>query len=425
MIDGKMKVLFITAYYTPCNLGWGYMRLCEQVADGLHARGHQVAVLTSQYVDGDEVKPYPVHRDLVIDPDWNISTSAMQQFFVGRRDRENKAVARLHEINNTFKPDVIFIWHGHGLPRLVFQVAEQLGKAVYYFANYLPEMPDEYDLYWRSFPNSGLNTLIKRLLAPIALRQLAQEGKPVPLTYSNVITVSQYVRDRLVNDQLIPSSATSIPNGIDVEMFRGDVRTVDLNKRPLRCLTAGRLDPTKGFHTVVEAFALLQKVTSLDSIECTIMGGGMASYKEQLVQQVADANLQETVKFREPVSITEWANVLDEYDVFILPSEWSEPLASVMLEAMAKGMLMIGTPIGGSGEVLDHLETGLAFQPGNAEELASHIKLILNDPNLITTLAENGQKFVRKEYNIIHIIDRIEAYLRNKIGMQMSELEGQ
>ncbi|MEM7330669.1 MAG: glycosyltransferase family 4 protein [Chloroflexota bacterium] len=425
MIKNKMKVLFITAYYTPCHLGWGYMRLCEQVADGLYERGHQVAVLTSQYVDGDEVKPYPVHRDLIIDPDWNVSTSAMQQFFVGRRDRENQAVKRLQEINDPFQPDIIFIWHGHGLPRKVFQVAENWGKAVYYFANYLPEMPDEYELYWRSFPNKGLNSFVKRMLAPIALRQLAQEGKPVPLQYTNVVTVSQYVRDRLVNDQLIPPTAVSIPNGIDVDMFWGDVRQVDLEKRPLRCLTAGRLDPTKGFHTVVEALALLQKEMPLDQLECTIMGGGMASYKEQLVQQVAAAGLQRVIKFRDPVSITEWANVLDEYDVFILPSEWSEPLASVMLEAMSKGMLMIGTPIGGSGEVLRHLETGLAFTPGDSQELAEQFKLILNDLNLVTTLAEKGQSFVRQAYNINHIVDRIEAYLQNRIGLRLMETEGQ
>lgn len=415
MLNKPMNILFITAYYTPCHLGWGYMRLCEQVADGLHGRGHNIAVFTSTYVDGDEVKPYPIYRDLIIDPDWNSDTPAMKQFFVGRREREQQAVARLKALNDAFKPDIIFIWHGHGLPRKLFQVAESWGTAVYYMANYLPEMPDEYIRYWETHTPKSINGFIKGQLAKIALKQLQQEGKPVPLAYPNVVTVSRYVRDRLVEDGLIPETAVSIPNGIDWELFRGEVREVDLEKRPLRCLTAGRLDPTKGFHTVIEALALLRQEMPLDKIECTIMGGGMDSYRRQLVRQVEEAQLAKTVTFREPVSITEWADVLDEYDVFILPSEWSEPLASVMLEAMAKGMLMIATPIGGSGEVLRHMETGLAFAPGNPEALAEQLKCLLNEPELVSELASQGQKLVQAEYNINHIVERIESYLLSVI----------
>ena len=77
-----MKILFITAYFTPCRFGWGYMRLCEQVAGGLQARGHSAAVLTSSCVDGAEIKSYPVHRLLTIDPDWDRKASAFQQFFL-------------------------------------------------------------------------------------------------------------------------------------------------------------------------------------------------------------------------------------------------------------------------------------------------------------------------------------------------------
>ena len=60
------------------------MRICEQVADGLAARGHKVAVLTSTYQDGPEVKSYPVFRQLTIEPDWLLPESPAKQFFFGR-----------------------------------------------------------------------------------------------------------------------------------------------------------------------------------------------------------------------------------------------------------------------------------------------------------------------------------------------------
>lgn len=119
-----MKILFVTAYYPPCDYGWGYMRICEQVADGLHDRGHEVAVLTSTYRHGEEFKPYPVHRLLRIDPDWALDRNAMLQFFVGRRQREAEDTEYLVSLVAQFQPDIIFIWHGHGLARQVLKTAE-------------------------------------------------------------------------------------------------------------------------------------------------------------------------------------------------------------------------------------------------------------------------------------------------------------
>lgn len=66
-----MKILFIANYYPPSRYGWGYMQRCKEVADGLAARGHEIAVLTSTQRNGPEVvRPYPVHRLLNIEPDW-------------------------------------------------------------------------------------------------------------------------------------------------------------------------------------------------------------------------------------------------------------------------------------------------------------------------------------------------------------------
>jgi len=90
-----MKVLFISNFYPPSKQGLGYMQLCEEVADGLAARGHSVAVLTSTDLDGDEQeRPYPVYRQLEIDPDWINGQSTSRQFFFERRRKEALALSR-------------------------------------------------------------------------------------------------------------------------------------------------------------------------------------------------------------------------------------------------------------------------------------------------------------------------------------------
>ena len=125
-----MRVLFITAYFPPCQYGWGYMRICEQVADGLAERGHEVSVLTSTYQDGPEVKPYPVYRHLTIVPDWLLSDSPAKQFFVGRKQREQTAVSHLHQIIANFKPDVLFVWDAFGLSDVMLREAEESSSPV-------------------------------------------------------------------------------------------------------------------------------------------------------------------------------------------------------------------------------------------------------------------------------------------------------
>ena len=126
-----MKILFITNYYPPSNYGWGYMQLCEEVADGLAVKGHEIAVLTSTQCDGAEIpRAYPVHRLLPIDPDWNSNKSAAWQFFVGRRQREEQALAHFQRLVEQFEPQIIFVWHAIGLPRVLLQAVEQQNESV-------------------------------------------------------------------------------------------------------------------------------------------------------------------------------------------------------------------------------------------------------------------------------------------------------
>lgn len=412
-----MKVLFITAYYPPCSYGWGYMRICEQVADGLSTLGHDICILTSKHQDGDEPeRPYPVYRWLSIDPDWALPQSATRQFFVGRKEREAQAVESLHKLVDSFNPDIIFIWHANGLSRVMLQTAENLPNiaTVYYFANYLPEYPDEYITYWTTPSHSFFTKLIKWPLAKIAQGILASEGKPITLSYPHSISVSDYVRHRLVSQGLINAqNAITIPNGVDLNLF-SSVNSQENGSTPsgaIKCIIAGRVSPEKGIHTVLQAFNLLHTQNQLQNISLTIIGDGPKEYKEGLKQFVTDHNLQNFVSFEAPVTVDEMPKVLNLHHILILPSEWDEPLACIMLEAMASNLLVIGTTTGGSGEALFHNNTGLVFEAGDSQSLATQIARVIAEPDIITQLAQTGQQEVHNNFTIQGTVKRIEQHL--------------
>lgn len=394
------------------------MQLCEEVADGLAAKGHTIAVLTSTYCDGQEFpRTYPVYRLLCIDPDWHSRHLGAWQFFVGRRQRERQAIANLRQVLTTFRPEVIFVWHILGLPRILFKEAEQLPNlpAAYYMADYLPELPDEYIQYWHLPPIHWTAKVLKRPLIMLGLHILAGEGKPISLNYENVICVSNYVMQRLVSQGLISPNAVVIHNGIDFSQFSpgNTCNSPQFLSGRLRCLIAGRVVPDKGIHTVIEALALLRARADLKGITLTILGNGPAAYLNQLQEQVSSNHLHDIVTFRSTVPREHMPDILANHDALILPSEYQEPLARAIQEAMAIGLLVIGTTTGGSSELLVHERTGLVFEVGNPESLALQLSRALSEPELVRNLARMGQEEVIKNFNIQQTINQIESYLIN------------
>jgi glycogen synthase len=414
-----MRILVITSYFPPSRLGWGYMQLCEEVTDGLATRGHHLAVLTSTARDGSEIeRRYPVHRLLEIDPDWNAKQSAAWQFFAERRSREGRALAHLQQVCASLQPDIIFIWDAIGLPRALLLAAERYAPAttVYYFANYLPELPDEYLAYWQREPATTIGKLTKGALGRVALAQLRREGKPVPLQYRHTICVSQYLRQRFVSKGLIPESAVVIHNGVDLAIFstpRSDFSA--LPAKPLRCLVAGRVVPDKGIHTVIEAFGLLsQRDETRGQVSLTILGDGLADYLHTLRQRVAALGLEALVQFMAPVQRAQMPEILAQHDALLLPSEYAEPIARSMQEAMAMGLLVIGTITGGSGELLRHEQNGLVFPPADVPALATQVARAATTPGLRARLASQGQQDVRARFDIRMTVEKIEDYLTER-----------
>ena len=410
-----MRILFVTNYYPPSSYGWGYMQLCEEVADGLSDRGHDVAVLTSTDCLGEEIdRPYPVYRLLHLDPDWQCGQSTARQFFVGRRRREKEDIEHLRRLVAEFQPQIVFFWHYIGIPRTVLQTAEQMTDVgvAYYLAGYHPEMPDEYINYWSKQGVTSTGRFLKRPLAKMALDMLAREGKPVSLRYDNVACVSDYVRQRLISQGLISPNAVVIYNGVELAEFspRQNDPTSSASDG-LRCIITGHVKREKGAHTIIEALALMQSDENLGKISLTILGGGEPAYVSHLQETVRHNGLDGVVKFHDPVPREQVPGFLRQHNTLILATTYDEPLARAMQEGMAMGLLVIGTITGGSGELLMHERTGLVFEAGNPESLAEQFRRALNEPELVEQMAQAGQQEVMERFTIQRTIEQVESFL--------------
>lgn len=415
-----MKILFVSNFYPPTQLGLGYMQLCEEVADGLATRGHSVAVLTSTYRDGDEPeRPYPVYRLLPIDPDFLSGKPMARQFFIGRRDRERQAILDLCRLRDEFNPDILFVWHAIGLPKVMLKEAETWQKplVVYYLADYQPEIGDEYLDYWNRESYNSLAILTKAPLSALARNQLAREGKPIRLKYEHAICVSEFVRQRLVKGGQIPESAVVIHNGVDLKRFspNGNLSVAGASDI-LRCIVAGRVIPDKGVHTIVAAFALLGDKPEREQLSLTILGDGPRDYLESLKRVVIEHGLEGTIFFQGAIPRQEMPAVLASHDALILASEYDEPLARSIQEAMAMQLLVIGTVTGGSGELLANERTGLVFQAGDAQSLAHQLAKAAREPEMVQRLRLAGRQKVEAEFDIQKTIAWVEEYLQKVIS---------
>lgn len=410
-----MRILFVTNYYPPCDYGWGYMQLCEEVADGLAARGHEIAVLTSTYRHGeDPPRPYEVHRLLTIEPDWYSGRSAAWQFFVGRRAREKRAIDHLEQLVSSFRPSTMCIWHDLCMSRgLLYAIETTLRVPVaYYLAAPMPEVGDEYIQYWSDRATRSLAAPLKALLARVALAALEAEGRPHELKYENAMCVSAHIHKRLTSRSLVGAGSQIIYNGVSLDEFEPSRFPGQKHSEGrLRALVAGRICSEKGVHTAVAALGILRARQAAQGVYLTILGDGPADYVENLRRRVHEYGLDAQVSFRSPVPREEMPRMLAGHDVLLLPSEYPEPLARSMQEGMAMGLLVIGTNTGGSGELLVDGETGLVFDPGDADGLAEQFFRAVDDPALCDRLARNAYHMIRERFGIDRTIGKVEQYL--------------
>jgi glycosyltransferase involved in cell wall biosynthesis len=200
---------------------------------------------------------------------------------------------------------------------------------------------------------------------------------------SRMIAVSAAVRDDIVRTNLIsyPDKVVTIYNGIDVKAFMDSNLTREEARTQLRLPdrdtfvygTVGRLVETKGQDVLLKAFARVCEKYP----ESWLVLAGEGRLESKLRGLAAELGIQESVIFlghRHDIP-----EVLKAYDVFVLSSV-AEGLPGALLEAMATGLPVIASRVGGVPEILNNSELGTMVSPRSVDELASAMKGLYRKP---------------------------------------------
>jgi glycogen(starch) synthase len=408
------RVLFLSNGYPPGAPG-GYEQLCAETAGALTRRGYEVCVLTvgtppvTRHQDCDGVR---VYRALHPEVAGGVASTALR--LLQRRRLEEESLQALQTVIARERPAAALVWGMWNVPRAVPAALERLlpGRVGYYLCDYWPALPSAYEQQFRTPAVRTMAALPKRLLARPALAYLARQPRPA-LRLERPICVSRAVRDGLVELGIPIQAASIIHNGIHLSDFPfRSWSHPNETATGFSLLYAGRLVPEKGVPTAIRALALLAGRRA-ERVTLDLVGSGEPHYERRLRHLVADHGLDSRVSFCGSVARTLMPATLARHHALVLPSEWAEPLPRIPMEAMATGLVVIGTTTGGSGELLVEGKTALTFAPGDAPGLARQIERLLDDPTLGPRLAASGRRWVEARFTLGRMVDQLEAVLHD------------
>jgi L-malate glycosyltransferase len=108
--------------------------------------------------------------------------------------------------------------------------------------------------------------------------------------------------------------------------------------------------------------------------------------------------------------------LLSHCDVLVFPSIAAEALPRMPQEAMACGLVVVGTTTGGTRELLLDGETGLTFPAEDDETLSNQLLRLAREPELRRRLAQAGRQTILEKFTMDRMVDEIESYLQEVVG---------
>jgi glycosyltransferase involved in cell wall biosynthesis len=171
-----------------------------------------------------------------------------------------------------------------------------------------------------------------------------------------------------------------VPNGVDLRLFHPAAPATRIPSRKIRCVAVARLIERKGLGDLIRALALLER----GRFELEIVGGGA---DQRVLQDLAvELGVANDIRFLGPLPRVEVAERYRAADLFTLPSS-AEAFGNVFAEALASGLPIVGSAIGGIPDLVEHGSNGLLVPPGDVQALAGAIRYLGDDPELRAEMA--------------------------------------
>jgi glycosyltransferase involved in cell wall biosynthesis len=391
--DMAVRVVHLIQRYPPA-LG-GSETWCREVSRYLSSVGDEVKVLTMDILDEEEYWRDPPLRQ------WATR--------LGRIDWDDGVLVRRYRRSLP----IHLVYH------LLFKVILDRTLRLYFYGPHSAEM---YGSLWREFaaadvihlhtvpyPHNLFGYVAARLRKKrVVITPHFHPGHPNYERRSNywllkgcdaVICVSPYEREYLISQGLDPKKLVVTGNGVhaeayvakDLPRFQAElIRRHELSVATKVVVFVGRKQEYKGVATLVDAVRIL----SLEDDVVLFMAGPSSDWFEEYYATLSEKDRQRIIDLG-TVSEQEKVNLLHVADVLALPSRF-EAFGIVFLEAWACGTPVIGAAAGAIPSVVG--EGGLTFEPGNVQDLADKLRIVLNDAERSREMALLGQRRVFEQF---------------------------
>ncbi|MCC6934552.1 MAG: glycosyltransferase family 4 protein [Candidatus Yanofskybacteria bacterium] len=192
-----------------------------------------------------------------------------------------------------------------------------------------------------------------------------------------------------------------VPNGVDVAAMSGGSRV--RNPDPT-VLTVSRLVPKNNLEGVIRAF--VRVCETIPQARLLIVGDG--PLRRGLEELSSALGARERIEFMGSVPHERLPVVYSVADVFVRPSR-SEGLGNVFLEAMAAGIPVVASPVGGIPDIVEHERTGLLCDPNDPDDIARQIVRAMTDAHLREQIVSHASALAAREYDWSVIARRMYA----------------
>ncbi len=245
---------------------------------------------------------------------------------------------------------------------------------------------------------------------PDTFRRMALQRWLAPLANMTFAVSEQLKLDLVKHVRLAKDRIHVIYNGVDLGRFASTDRVraralLGVDQATTVIGSVGRLAAVKNYKLLVRAIA------AIPGVDLVLIGDG--PQRGQIEAEAAAAGICERVRLlghREDV-----AELLPGLDVFVLPS-LSEGMSNTLLEAMACGLPVVASRVGGNVELVRNGVTGILFPSEDAEALSTALRPLCADAGLRATMGLQGKRRAREQFGIDTMIDAYQSMYARAIA---------
>lgn len=235
---------------------------------------------------------------------------------------------------------------------------------------------------------------------------------------ARVITLSRYMKDKAAMIHgTAPERITVNPGGVDLERFSppGDRKALKeklgLQKGRLHLLTVRNLEPRMGLDNLVRAADLLTK----NGVDVHLVIGGEGRERKNLERLISECGLGARVHLPGFIPEDALAQYYGAADFFVLPTRSLEGFGLVTPESLACGTPVLGTPVGGTREILSGFDPGFLFRDPSAQAMADGIRAAKENHFTVDgkyeALRSRCRKYAQEKYSWERHVARLTSTL--------------